>query len=145
MSRSHTHRDDDAHTNTHSHTNVKPNTSTSINANANANAPSSSNLSERVEDTLAHLLIQFLPQTDGSAGKDKGNGKDRQQQLEQLEQEADDRFYAAFERAVGILEGEDKEKEEEEQQQQQQDDVNASGDLIKKKRECVFTSRPLKL
>ena len=98
-----------------------------VNANANANAnttSSSSGLPERVEDTLAHLLIQFLPQTDGSAAGDAGKNR------EQLEQEADDRFYAAFERAVGILEGDGvggASRDEE--------DVNGSGDLIKKKRQ----------
>ena len=92
---------------------------------ANANATTlTSNLPERVENTLAELLTLFLPPTDGPSV----DGKSR----EELEQEADERFDAAFERAIGTLEGSgvgsrSKGRDEE--------DVNGSGDLIKKKRQ----------
>ena len=105
---------------------------------ANANDPTTttiapnSNLPERVENTLAELLTLFLPQTDGSSA----DGKSRKER----EQEADDRFAAAFERAVETLEGsgvvgsgsrsKGKGRDEE--------DVNGSGDLIKKKRQSFF-------
>lgn len=95
---------------------------------ANANATTTnSNLPERVENTLAELLTLFLPQTDGPSA----DGKSR----EEREQEADDRFAAAFERAVETLEGSgvggrSKGRDEE--------DVNGSGDLIKKKRQSFL-------